>query len=62
MKVKLSMELEISDKEAGKAAKWLEKAAKDAAKIGRLDSFSVAGLPNKPASLGGAVVTVKEKK
>ena len=61
MKIKLTMEVEVSDSEEKKVNKYLEKAAKDATKLGRLDNFSVTGMPNRPASLGGAVVNVKEK-
>lgn len=61
MKVKLSMELEISEGMEVQVRAWLTTVADGAQGLGRLDAFNATGLPERPASLGGAVVNVKEK-
>ena len=60
MKIKLMMELEISPEKEAVARAWLSGLAAEARGIGRLNTFNATGLPNRPASLGGAIVNVKE--
>ena len=62
MKIKLTMEVEVSPDREKKAEKWLKKVAGEAGKLGRVDVLQIHGLPNRPSRLGGGVVTVKEKK
>lgn len=61
MKVKLTLELEISPEREPEARAWLTAVAAGAQGIGRLDAFNATGLPERPASLGGAVINVKER-
>ena len=61
MKVKLRVELEVSEGMETQVRAWLTGVADGAQALGRLDVFSAEGLPERPASLGGAVVNVKEK-